>query len=308
MVKYSDLTVVIPSFNEEESISMLVRRIIAVSNEIEVLVVSDGSSDRTAEAAAEAGARVIEHTYNLGNGAAVKTGAIHAVRPYIVFMDADLQHQPEDIPRLLEYLPAYDMVVGARTAQCDTDRIRNLGNKGLIFIAEMISLKKIDDLTSGFRAVKRDIFLSFSHLYPQGYSYPTTSLLAFLCSGHFVKFVPLPTISRRTRGTSGIKPFRHGVKFLEIILRIVMLFNPSRIFTPIAAILFFLGLVSSTIQLIITNGIHSISLLLLLSGIFFFIQGLQAEQSSKMLLHMHDLKVDIINSDNALNRTKKDTS
>ncbi len=287
MVPYREVSVVIPAFNEEESIAELVARVRAVSGDFEVIVCSDGSSDRTAELARKAGAVVVEHPYNIGNGAAVKSGALKASREYIVFMDADLQHQPEDIPKLLEHIPTYDMVVAARTKESKTDLQRNIGNLILIHLAQSISGHQIDDLTSGFRAVKKSILLKFMHLYPLSYSYPTTSTLAFFSAGYFVKYVPMPTIVRRTQGQSNIKPFRDGMKFLHIIFRVIMTFHPQKIFLPSFLLLMTLGIAISTYQLVSGGAIQSSGIILLVSAVMIFLNGMLAEQIAQLRRDMN---------------------
>lgn len=282
MVDYKSVSVVIPAYNEEKSVAELIKRIFAVSQDFEVIVSSDGSTDATVSLARGAGAIVVEHPYNVGNGATVKDGALKATRDYIVFMDADLQHQPEDIPQLLQYLPEYDMVIGARTKESNTDLHRNVGNKILIHIAENISGHQIDDLTSGFRAVKKKVFLKFMHLYPLRYSYPTTSTLAFLSAGFFVKYVPLPSIGRRVHGESNIKPFRDGVRFIHIIMRVIMTFHPMKIFLPVALVLLLGGAMTSLYQIVNVGGIRSSSIILLLSSVVVFLNGMLAEQISQI--------------------------
>ncbi len=282
MVPLTEVSVVIPAYNEEACIGELVRRALAVSPDFEVIVCSDGSSDSTAEVARKAGAFVVEHPYNLGNGASVKSGALAAGRPYMVLMDGDLQHQPEDIPRLLEHLPTYDMVVAARTEECDTDRIRNVGNAILNRVARSVSRQPIDDLTSGFRAVKTDIFRRYMSLYPQKYSYPTTSTLAFLCAGHFVKYVPMPSIRRRVEGKSNISPFRDGGRFLHIILRTIMLFSPHRVFLPLAGLTFVLGMGVAAYQIVSSGAIRSSGIILLISSILIFLNGMLIDQISRI--------------------------
>jgi len=282
MVDFSEVSVIIPCFNEAGAIGEVIARVKAISEEIEIIVCSDGSTDNTAEVARKAGAIVLEHTYNLGNGASVKTGASHASRPYLLFMDGDLQHPPEDIPRLLEPLPDYDMVVGARDKSCNTDSVRNIGNFCLIKVAELVSGYKIADLTSGFRAVKRSAFMEFFHLYPQRYSYPTTITLSLLSTGHFVKFEPIENICRRETGTSNISPFKDGMRFLQIILRVIMLFSPQKIFLPIALLLVLLGSGVSVLQLLTTGGIQSTGVIIVLAGVMLFLNGLLAEQISQL--------------------------
>lgn len=283
MISYRDVSIVIPARNEEATIGEVLARISQVSGDFEVIVCSDGSTDATAERAREMkGTLVIEHPYSLGNGAAVKSGALKASRPYVVFLDADLQHPPEDIPLLLAHLPAYDMVVGARTRACKTSMHRSLGNAVLTWVARRIARHPIEDLTSGFRAVKKDIFLKFAHLYPLGYSYPSTSTLAFLCSGYFVKYVPLPNITARTSGASAIRPLPDGFVFLHIILRIIMTFSPHKLFYPISFFFFVLGVFFSAMQLLAGGAIRSTGIILLISSLVVFLNGILADQLARL--------------------------
>jgi len=288
MIELSDVSVVIPAYNEEATIADVVRRLLQLCPELEIVVVSDGSTDHTASKARAAGARVVEHPYNLGNGASVRKGAMTATRPYLVLMDGDLQHRPEDVPTLLEHLPEFDMAVGSRVAGCDTSRVRNIGNAILIKIAESIGSFEIGDLTSGFRAVKREHFLRFAHLYPKRYSYPTTSTLAFLSSGLFVMFVPMPSIKRREAGQSNVSVLRDGMRFIHIIIRTVMMFNPQRVFLPAAAIAFVGGCALTTYQLLSGGAIRSSSIILLISSVMFFMNGLVVEMIAQMRRDWHE--------------------
>lgn len=289
MVDFEKVSIVIPAYNEESTIGELLERIFKVSKHFEVIVCSDGSQDKTDILVKEKGAKLIKHPYNIGNGAAVKSGALAATREFLVLMDADLQHQPEDIPKLLEYLPDYDMVVGARTNESKTALHRNIGNRLLTTIAQNISGHKIDDLTSGFRVVKKDAFLRFAHLYPLGYSYPSTSTLAFFASGYFVRYVPLATIAQRKYGKSNISPFKDGLKFLHIIIRIIMTFHPQRIFFPFAFLLCAAGVAMSTYQLMHGGGIRSLGVIFLLSSIVVFLNGILAEQLAELRRDLYPL-------------------
>lgn len=288
MIGFHQISVVMPCYNEQDAIGETVRRIKALSEEIEIIVVCDGCTDRSAQEAEKEGALVIEHTYNLGNGAAVKTGGFSASRDYIIFIDADLQHQPKDIPRLMEFFPSYDLIIAARTNKCNTSAFRGLGNKILICLAQFISNRKIDDLTSGFRAMKKSFFNQFAHLFPQRYSYPTTSTLAGLCSGKFVKFVPIDNIVKRSTGRSNIRPFKDGLRFIEIIIRIIALYRPQKIFVPLSLTLFIIGVITGILQLINTGGIRSVSVIMMLAGVILFMNGLVVTQLSQVLLGMNE--------------------
>ena len=273
-----ELSVIIPACNERESIGDIVRRVKAVLDQAEVIVVDDGSTDGTAEQAASAGARVISHPYNIGNGAAVKTGVRHASGEVLVLLDGDGQHPPEDIPKLLAEIRKYDMVIGARTRDSNVLAFRSLGNWGLILVANYLTGTKIPDLTSGFRAIKRERMREFLHLLPNTFSYPATITIALLKSGYPVQWVPLSSIQKRQRGKSKIEPWRDGLRFINIMLRIIMLFDPQRIFLPASALFLVVGCGLVGYNLIVSGGIQESSMLLIIVGVFTFFFGLLADQ------------------------------
>lgn len=283
------ISIVIPAFNEAASIGSLVRRIkdCDSTRDFEVVVVDDGSNDDTAAVAEAAGATVVRHPYNLGNGASVKSGAAAAAGDVLVFMDADGQHLPEDIPKLLAFIDEYDMVVGARTGDSDVSRLRAVGNYALIKVAEFLVDRKIQDLTSGFRAVKRERFEEFSHLFPQRYSYPTTITMALFSSGRFVKYVPLPSIRRRQAGLSNIQPLRDGLRFLVIMLRIIVLFNPLKIFLSLGAMVMILALINGALDLAMQWRLTASTVLMFTLCFFLFFFGVMADQIARMRREMH---------------------
>ena len=239
------VSIVMPAMNEEKSVARVVAQVReigmarAMRDAFEILVVDDGSTDGTAAAARAAGARVIRHPHNLGNGAAVKAGLRHASGEVIVLMDADGQHDPEDIPRLLAKLDeGYDMVVGARGAG-DGAFHRNLANRIYNRLAAYVTGAKIPDLTSGFRAMRRRVVRRFIYLLPNTFSYPTTITLAYFRTGHPVAYVPI-TAARRT-GRSKIRLIRDGTRFFLIIVRIATLFSPFKVFFPLSIATFLSG-------------------------------------------------------------------
>lgn len=285
------VSIIIPAFNEAENVGGIVSRIrsLPATRDFEVVVVDDGSTDATAQAAEAAGARVVRHPYNLGNGASVKSGASAATGDVLVFMDADGQHPPEDIEKLLAPLGEYDMVVGARTGESDVSRFRAVGNAMLIKLAEFLVERRIDDLTSGFRAVKRECFEEFSHLFPQRYSYPTTITMAFFSAGRFVKYVPMPGIRRRQGGVSGIKPFRDGMRFLAIMLRMIVLFNPMKVFLPLGILSVTVGVVTAFHDIFTQWRINASSVLTITVGAFVFFFGILVDQLSRVRRELHAL-------------------
>lgn len=276
------LTVVIPAYNEGDSVGNVIGKIRMLRPQAEILVVDDGSKDNTSEAARAAGARVIRHPYNKGNGAAVKTGLRNARGDVVLLLDADGQHPPEDIERVLSGIGEYDLVVGARTRDSESAWIRDFGNSIFNNLATYLSGRKIPDLTSGFRAMKRDHIMEFIHLLPNLYSYPTTSTLAFIKAGYNVQFVPIR--ARKGTGRSNTKILRDGVRAVVIIMRMITLFAPMKIFLPISLALFVLGVVYGLANIFLfgINRIPNGSVLLIMSSLFIFLFGLISEQIAAM--------------------------
>ncbi len=283
----TQLSIIIPVFNEEQAIGETVLRIHDLGlKDYEVLVIDDGSSDATARVAQAAGARVISHPYNIGNGAAVKTGIRSAKGRVLVFMDGDGQHDPADIPRLLAHIPRYHMVVGARTRASQTSWHRDLANFVYNKFASIIANFTIMDLTSGFRAMRSVDALRFCDMFPNTFSYPTTSTLAFLRSGRSVKYIPIKTKYRK--GKSKIKLLQDGSRFFLIILKIAMSFSPLRVFLPISGALFMLGLARYVQTYLLYHSFTNMSHLLMNSSVIVFMLGLVAEQIASLRLEKGD--------------------
>lgn len=281
------VSVIIPAYNEEESIAEVVKKVFKHKEIFEVLVCDDGSSDNTANEAQKAGAKVLKHPYNIGNGAAVKNGLRHAKGKFVLLMDADLQHPPEEIANMIKYIDKYDMVIGSRTSSSSVSKFRTFGNWILIKIAEFLAEHKIMDLTSGFRLINREKCIKFINLLPNKYSYPTTITLCFFNKGYTIKFLPLDSITKRKMGTSKINPFKDGLRFIFIIFRIVMLFNPLKIFLPISAFLFVIGIIQSIYTLFILDaGIKSASIISFVTCFMLIGFGMLAEQVSEIRKNM----------------------
>jgi glycosyltransferase involved in cell wall biosynthesis len=270
--------------NEADAIGDVVSQLRGSAPWHEVLVVDDGSTDATAARAQCAGARVIRHPYNKGNGAAVKTAVRAAAGEFILLLDADGQHPPGEIAKILEKLGDYDLVVGARSFKSQAGFARALGNAALNRFASIIARFRIEDLTSGFRAARRTRFREFLHLYPNGFSYPATSTLAFVKAGYSVAFVPIEGRRRSADSRSKMKPWREGFRFLAIVVRISTLFSPLRVTLPVALGFFFSG-VGYTIYTIVTEtDVTDTSVLLFFASAVLFLFGLLSEQIAALRL------------------------
>lgn len=290
MIEESKLTIVIPAYNEEANIGGVVRRVRAMKPQCEIIVVDDGSTDRTSFEAEAAGARVIRQPYNKGNGAAVKSGIRAAQGEVILLLDADGQHSPEDIDRLLEHIGPYDLVVGARTRDSDSARYRDFGNWVFRTLASYLVEMKVPDPTSGFRCFKRDKVMDFIHLLPNQYSYPTTTTMSFIKAGYSVKHVPIKA-HKRQGGKSHIRPWRDGVKFITIILRMITLFNPIKIFMPVAFLWFLVGAIYGLVNFFFANGkIPNGSVLLISISVLIFLSGLISEQIAALRFERNALR------------------
>ena len=273
-------SVVVPAFNEEAAIGLFITELLTVAPWREVLVIDDGSTDDTGQRARTAGARVISHPYNKGNGAAVKTGIREASGACILIIDADGQHRPADAARLVNHLGAYDLVVGARSPGSQASWARRAGNSSLNAIASYLAGRPIPDLTSGFRAAKRACLLDFLHLLPNGFSTPTTTTLAFMKAGYSVRFEPIE--AARRRGESKIKLGSDGVTFVLILLKIITIFSPLRIFLPVSAAAFMTGAAYAIWTIATQSHVTNSSVLLILLSVVIFLIGLVSEQISSL--------------------------
>jgi glycosyltransferase involved in cell wall biosynthesis len=279
------VSVIIPAYEEAGVIASVVQRVHDVLHEMgvnsEIIVIDDGSEDGTAEEASCAGAEVISHPYNLGNGAAVKTGIRSAQGKVILLMDGDGQHDPGAIPDLIEALEGYDMVVGARSRHSETKLYRDLANHIYNLFASYVSGRRIEDLTSGFRAIKTEIARKFVYLLPNTFSYPTTITLATIRSGHSLKYVPIKTNHRV--GKSKIKLFRDGVRFLMIIIKIATFFSPLKVFLPVALMMFMVGFGYGLFKVIFLGQRYGpTSAMLMTISVLVFLIGLVSEQIAQM--------------------------
>lgn len=278
-------SVVLPAKNESAAIGATVagiRQHYPDATAVEVLVVNDGSTDDTAAVAQAAGARVVHHPYSKGNGAAIKTGARAAQGEVLVFMDADGQHDPADIPRLLAKLDeGYDMVVGARQKGSQASIGRGVANAFYNCMASYMTGNRVEDLTSGFRAVRANKFREFLYLLPNGFSYPTTSTMAFFRAGYSVAYVPIRAAKRI--GKSHIRLLRDGTRFLLIIFKIGTLYSPLKLFGPVAAAMFVLATGWYAHTLLEYGRFTNMSALLYTGSVVVFLMGLISEQITSLM-------------------------
>jgi glycosyltransferase involved in cell wall biosynthesis len=278
------ISVVLPAKNEAAAIGQTIEKIkqLQAIDKIEIIVVNDGSTDSTKVVAEQAGARVVSHPYSKGNGAAIKTGAREAIGSIIIFMDADGQHDPQDIPRLIEKIgQGYDLVVGARQKGSQASVGRGIANTLYNNLATYMTEQKVEDLTSGFRAVQADKFREFLYLLPNGFSYPTTSTMAFFRAGYSVAYVPIHTAKRI--GKSHIQPLKDGVRFFLIIFKIATLFSPLKMFLTIAVVLFLVGTGWYGYTLWDAGRFTNMSALLYTGSIMVFLMGLISEQITSLM-------------------------
>jgi glycosyltransferase involved in cell wall biosynthesis len=276
----SNVSIVIPAMNEAEAIGGVVSRLRGAASWREIIVVDDGSTDETSAHARDAGACVVRHPYNKGNGAAVKTGIRKAAGDYLLIVDADGQHAPEDARRLVARLGEYDLVIGARAAATQANTARRAGNTLLNGLATYLTGRPIPDLTSGFRGARTECLREFIHLLPNGFSTPTTTTLAFIKAGYNVAFEPIEAHQRA--GRSKIRFARDGTRFLLILLKIVTLFSPLRIFVPISAVSFATGVVYGIGNLVATGKIPNGAVILILFAVIVFLVGLVSEQIASL--------------------------
>jgi glycosyltransferase involved in cell wall biosynthesis len=276
----SAVSVVIPAYNEADVIGNVVTALTSAASWHEIIVVDDGSRDGTADRAAAAGATVVTHPYNKGNGAAVKSGIRRASGEFVMIIDGDGQHRPDDARRIVARLGEYDLVIGARAPSTQATHGRKLGNAMLNRFASYLTGREIPDLTSGFRAARREYLREFLHLLPNGFSTPTTTTLAFIKAGYNVAFEP--TDARPRVGTSKIRLARDGAKFFMIILKIVTIFSPLRVFVPLAGASVAVGIVYGLWNVVVHSRIPNGSVLLILFGVMVFLVGLVSEQISAL--------------------------
>jgi glycosyltransferase involved in cell wall biosynthesis len=276
----STTSVIVPAFNEGEAIAAVVAALRAGAPWHEIVVVDDGSKDDTGAQARAAGAIVVRHPYNKGNGAAVKSGIRRATGEHVLIVDGDGQHKPADAARLVSRLGEYDLVVGARSAATQATAARRTGNALLNRLASFLTDREIPDLTSGFRAARRACLMEFLHLLPNGFSTPTTTTLAFIKAGYSVAFEPIEAEQRV--GKSKIRLARDGAKFFLILLKIVTIFSPLRVFVPVSLVTFGIGSLYAIWTIWTQSHVTNSSVLLIMLAVVIFLVGLVSEQISAL--------------------------
>ena len=286
------VSIVVPAYNEAGQIASVLGSIIAQLRQLEgsweLLVVDDGSTDGTAAAASAVDPliRIVQHPYNQGNGAAVKTGIRQACGEIVILMDGDGQHDPADLPRFIEGCSKFDMVVGARGRGSQAGWHRGIANSIYNRFATYVTGQKIADLTSGFRGIRREVARRFLSLLPNGFSYPTTITLCLMRAGFSVAYIPIKTAQRS--GKSKIKLFRDGTKFFLVIMKICMLFSPLRIFLPVSFYVFLMGLGYYGYTYWNSHRFTNMSMLLFTTSVQIFMMGLIAEQVAQMRFERSD--------------------
>lgn len=283
------ISIIVPAYNEGDVIFPFLQKLQQVIQEnninAEILVINDGSSDNTANEVLSTGALLIEHPYNIGYGAAIKTGYRQAQGTVFITIDADGQHNPTDIPRLLELIDRYDMVVGNRTQDSETDLHRNIANAIYNRLATYVAGQKILDLTSGFRAIRANIARQFLYLLPNTFSSSATITLSMIRAGHSLTYIPIRVTRRANKSKSKIRLLEDGTRFLMIILRIAIFFAPLKIFVPLSLITFLLGLGYGLFRIFVLRANYgSTSALLLSTSVLVFLVGLVSEQIAQLRL------------------------
>lgn len=272
------VSLIIPAYNEEAIIARTLTEVLKIDGISEVIVIDDGSTDDTSEqVSAFQEVRLIQHPYNIGNGAAIKSGIRAATGDYILMMDAEGQHPPAEVPKLLQYVGQYDMIVGARSRQSNASIHRSFANRVFNAYASYVVGYDVMDLTSGFRLIRRNLAQRFVYLLPNSYSYPTTLTIAMFRSGFSVKYHPFISPARST-GRSGLRPLRDGFRFLLTVTRMAVFFVPLKIFLPISFCFFTPGILYILLLLLTAGRFSGFGGLLTTVGVIIFLLGLIAEQ------------------------------
>ncbi|MFW5804133.1 MAG: glycosyltransferase family 2 protein [bacterium] len=293
------MTIIIGAYNEEEGIKDTLKNLVPIAKKRNwnILVINDGSIDKTGEilkkiTEEESIITVIDHPYNKGYGAALKTGIVNAKSELVSFYDADGQHRPEDLENLYDNLGNLDMIIGKRGKDSHSEWIRKPGKWILGKTANFLTGRKIPDLNSGLRVIKRNIIKNILHLFPDGFSFSTTSTVAFMNMGYNVDYYPIKV--RKRIGKSTVKQLKHGSSTLLLILRLIVLFNPLKVFIPTSMITFVIGVLYEIRAGIIIHPnppkLIPGAFFLMLTGILIFFFGLVVDQVSELRKHLNKNK------------------
>ena len=285
------LNIILPAFNEEKGIRNTLEKLlpVALQNDWDVTVINDGSIDETEQILKEiSGIHVFNHPYNKGYGAALKTGIRNSSSEYVAFFDADGQHNSEDLVKLYSNINNFDMLIGERNHDSHQNWSRRPGKWLLSKTANFLSGKKIPDINSGLRIIKRSAINRVLHLMPDGFSFSTTSTITFYTLGHDVAFYPI-TVNKRI-GRSTVRQLKHGSNTILLILRLIILFNPLKVFIPASILVFILGIIYEIIYaIILIPGVKILptSLLAFIVAILIFFFGLVVDQISELRKHLN---------------------
>ena len=283
-----NITIIIPAFNEERSVGSVVEQLLLRCPEAELLVIDDGSTDKTAEIAESAGASVIRHERNYGYGSALKTGVLASNQEYVLFCDADGQHSVEDIERIMAARENCEMVVGARDINSYTPFNRMPGKFLLRKFADYLAGQHLPDMNSGLRLIKREVLLKYLHLMPASFSFSTTTTFALLKGNHCIKWIPI-TVKKRI-GSSTVRQWKHGPETIMLMLRLTVLFEPLKVFLKVAQGLFIFSVISLLLDVLhgIDNGIGDVTVLLSIATLLVFMVGLLCDQVSALRRELHE--------------------
>ena len=277
------LSIILPARNEARSLEILLPELKQAFPEAEVLVVDDGSDDDTASICQQHGCNRVANPYRMGNGAAIKRGARAARGTVLAMIDADGQHTVQHLKRLWERFQSedLDMVVGSRRGCDHASLFRRFGNFTFNRIASWMTGQKITDLTSGLRICRADRFREFLHLLPNGFSYPTTSTMAFFRSGYTVAYEPIDV--RQREGRSHLKIWREGARFLVIIFKIGVLYSPLKLFLPVSVFLFAAATMLYAYTYLTEARFTNMSALLYMTSLLTFLIGMVSEQVTALM-------------------------
>ena len=279
-----ELSIILPALNEANSLETLLPELQQAFPDAEIIVIDDGSSDGTAALCGRIGCRRVANPYRMGNGAAIKRGARAAKGANLAMMDADGQHTASHLKKLWQRFSSdedLDMLVGARSHPDQASILRRLGNIAFNYMASWMTGQKIPDLTSGLRISRTNRFREFLHLLPNGFSYPTTSTMAFFRSGYTVAYEPIDVQQRD--GRSHLKIWREGVRFLVIIFKIGSFYSPLKLFLPVSLLLFAIASALYTYTFITAGRFTNMSALLYMTSLLTFLMGIVSEQITSLM-------------------------